>query len=219
MSLQKYTKNTYQEQQAIETSQKLLSLYRKRRSTRFFTDQKIDQKIINNAIATAGSAPSGANRQPWLFCSVSCPQLKKQIRQLSEAEEENFYVKKPNKQWVKDLEFLHPKKEKPYLEYASHLILVFYKNQTITDEQEIQKNYYAKESTGIATGMLISALHLSGVSTLTYTPRRMKFMQELLEIDKSYIPFMLVVAGIAPEEFDVPMIKKKDLEQISKHYH
>lgn len=207
----------FDEKLSLNISQKLVSLFRKRRTTRSFNGDLIPEEIINNAIEIAASAPSGANKQPWLFCKVSDPLLKHKIRLLSEGVEYDFYKKRPNKTWLKDLEHLHTNENKSFIDQASHLVIIFYKNME-KNKDEISKNYYAKESTGIATGMLLSSLHLSGINTLTYTPKNMQYLNELLDIDKDYRSMMIVVCGIAPEKYQVPVINKKGFEEVCKIY-
>lgn len=202
---------------SLEISKGLVSSFKKRRSTRVFTGQKIPEEIIDNAIRVAGLAPSGANKQPWHFAKISDKKTIKKVRVLSEKREREFYIEKPNQKWIDDLKHLNVSEDKSFLDNASHIIPVFYENSNIIDG-EISKNYYAKESVGIATGMLLSALHLTGVQTLTYTPTKMSFMRELLGLDKSFKVFMVIIVGISPGEYQVPDITKKSLSEISRTY-
>ncbi|MBD66046.1 MAG: nitroreductase family protein [Halobacteriovoraceae bacterium] len=203
----------FQVEQSRAIAQELLDIFRARRSTRDFVSEKIDDEIIENAIRVAGTAPSGANKQPWHFVSVGDENIKSDLRLAAKKQELDFYINRPNQQWLKDLKHIHTNEDKEFLLHASHYICVFYRN---TDEEG--KNYYAKESTGLATGMLISALHLSGVSCLTYTPKNMNFMRESLNLPKDFKPFMMIVAGIPPENLEVPVLKQKSLDQISDFY-
>lgn len=215
--LKEIKRGSFDHNLAKNISHQLVGLFKKRRTIREYTGEKIDEEIIDNALHIAGSAPSGANKQPWLFCKVSDRELIRQIRILSEKEEEDFYVNKPNKKWINDLKHLHTNEDKKFLDNASHLIPIFYQN-TENINGDKKKNYYAKESTGLAAGMLISALHLSGLATLTYTPKRMNYIKNILDIDPSYNAFMIVVVGISPEKVSVPVITKKSLEDISRSY-
>ncbi len=215
---QTYEKNKFDLDRTQEISKELVQIFKKRRTTRIYEGFTVPDEIIDRALEIAGSAPSGANKQPWLFCKISSGDQKREIRQLSEVREKEFYVDKPNFKWLADLKQFNTDENKGFLENASHLIPVFYKNSEILDCGERSKNYYAKESTGIACGMLISALHLFGLQTLTYTPSKMSFMREYLGIDSSYISFMMIVVGVAPQKYLVPDIKKKTLSEISKNY-
>lgn len=210
------TRNPYVSDLSFEISTTLKEIHSKRRSTRNFTGEQINPLIIENAIKIAGSAPSGANKQPWQFNIIGNDQLKEKFKSCALKEEEDFYINRPNMKWVKDLKHLHTNEDKSFLSKASHIICIFYQNSSSTTPQD--KNYYAKESTGIATGMLISALHLCGVSTLTYTPRNMRFMNHLFDLDNSYKPYMAVIAGVAPTKLQVPQITKKTIEQIATFY-
>jgi len=203
---------------ALEISRDLAKIFTKRRTIRQFSPEKPDREIIENAIDVARLAPSGANRQPWSFALIEGMDLKQEIRKLSEKEEYLFYVEKPNKKWIKDLEHLHPNKEKEFLTEAPYLIVIFYSHFDIDELGEKCTNYYAKESVGIATGMLISALHLAGLSVLTYTPKRMQFLSRLLGKEVNERPFMLLGVGHPTETAEVPVITKKALEDILTTY-
>ena len=207
----------YDHELSKNISNDLVKIFKKRRTIREYTGEKVNEEVIDNALRIAGSAPSGANKQPWLFCKISNKKIIHHIRLLSEHEEDDFYVKRPNYNWIEDLKHLHTNEDKKFLDNASHLIPIFYRNFDLLDGHK-KKNYYAKESTGVAVGMLISALHLSGLATLTYTPKRMNYLKKLLNLDESYQSFMIVVVGVAPEKTQVPSITKKELSQISKSY-
>ncbi|MEE3077790.1 MAG: nitroreductase family protein [Bdellovibrionota bacterium] len=202
---------------SLEISKGLVSSFEKRRSTRVFSGQKIPEEIIDNAIRVAGLAPSGANKQPWHFAKISDKRTIKKVRELSEIREREFYIEKPNQKWIDDLKHLNVDEDKSFLDNASHIIPVFYENTSVIDG-ELSKNYYAKESVGIATGMLLSALHLTGVQTLTYTPIKMSFMRDFLGLDKSYKIFIVIIVGISPREYEVPDIVKKSINEISSIY-
>lgn len=205
------------ESQSLEISSELVNLFEKRRSTRVFSGEKIPEEIINNAIKIAGLSPSGANKQPWHFAKITDSQTIKEIRKLSEQREREFYLEKPNEKWIEDLKHLNVNEDKSFLDKASHIIPVFFKNSQI-ENGEISKNYYAKESVGIATGMLLSALHLMGAQTLTYTPSKMAFIRDFLKLDKDYKAFMIIIVGISPKEYEVPEITKKSIKEISRTY-
>ncbi len=216
--LETYTKNKFNEDRSLKISHDLVNIAKKRRTTRVFTGEVVSDELIDNAIRIAGLAPSGANKQPWFFCKISDASLKREIRLLSEKREREFYIEKPNKKWIEDLKQFHTSEDKSFLESASHLIPIFYKNTEVDKDGDVSKNYYAKESTGLACGMLINTLHLIGLQTLTYTPTKMTFLRDLLQLHKSYVPFMMIVIGVAPDRYEVPKISKKSLSDISKSY-
>lgn len=186
-----------------------------RRSLRFFSDRKVPDQVIKNCIATAGSAPSGANQQPWHFAVVKQAAAKSKIRAAAEAEEREFYQRRAPQTWLDKLEPLGTDAEKPFLEVASHLIVIFTQTQSTQDDGQIQKHYYANESVGIATGMLICALHQAGLVTLTHTPSPMSFLTSLLGRPKTERPFLLLVAGFPADDATVPNIQRKTLDEIT----
>ncbi|WMN11701.1 nitroreductase family protein [Marivirga salinae] len=186
----------------------------KRRSVREFSDQSVPKETIENIVKTAATAPSGAHKQPWTFCIISNPELKKKIRQAAEKEEQESYQNRMSDQWLKDLEPIGTDWEKPFLETVPYIIVVFKK---IYDEEEGQKktNYYVNESVGIACGFLISAIHQAGLATLTHTPSPMNFLSEILERPKNERPFLLLPVGYPAEETYVPKLERKGLSEIS----
>jgi iodotyrosine deiodinase len=217
--LESFKKPLFKENQSVTTSSLIKDIFTYRRTIRHFSTQKPDEQIIRNAIDVARLAPSGANKQPWSFSLIKSPDLKQQIRHLAEQEEHRFYVEKPNQKWIDDLKHLHPDIQKPFLTTAPYLIVIFFKHFDRVDNQEVSTNYYAKESAGIATGMLISALHMSGLSVLTYTPKRMQFLTTLLGRPSEERPFMLLGVGLSADDAQVPTITKKALEDILTTYH
>lgn len=204
---------------ALEITNELVSIFRKRKSTRHFSkDHSIDLNIILNAIAIAGTAPSGANKQPWSFVVVQDQKTKEIIKTKAEQEEDVFYNQKAPKKWLEDLKPLHTKPQKEFITQASYLIPIFYKNYEFDSDQNKDKNYYVKESVGIATGMLISALHLAGLSTLTYTPTNRKFLVDLLGRPSNEGAMMVVAVGLPSKTATVPVISKNSLEKIASIY-
>lgn len=185
-----------------------------RRTVRDFSDQTVDLEIIENAIKAAGSAPSGANKQPWHFVVVSNPDLKARIRQAAEAEETEFYNGRAPKAWLKDLEVFETNENKPFIETAPFLVAVFLERNTIDKDGVKHKNYYMPESVGIACGILITALHLSGLATLTHTPSPMKFLNQILQRPSNEKPFMLLIVGHPNKDATVPDIERKPFEKI-----
>ncbi len=192
------------------------SLLKNRRSVRAFSPENIPLEIIKRCISAAGASPSGANRQPWHFVVISDPVIKKKIREAAEAEEREFYNGKAPAEWLEALAPLGTDEHKPFLETAPYLIVIFEKKYDETPGHETIKNYYTKESVGIATGILITALHNAGISTLTHTPAPMKFLNEILERPGSEKPFLILVAGYPAENCMVPEIKRKSIDQIAE---
>jgi len=206
------------ETQMLNTSHEFSARMSMRRSVRQFSNRKVDREIIENAIRAAGSAPSGANKQPWHFAVVEQLETKQLIRKAAEAEEHEFYNGRAPQSWLDDLLELETNEQKPFLEIAPYLIAVFLQRNSIDEKGVKHKNYYMPESVGIATGMLITALHLSGLATLTHTPSPMKFLNEILERPNNEKPFVLIVTGYPDEGACVPDISRKTLSEISSFF-
>lgn len=199
----------------LETSRSFYQDVKRRRSVRDFSDRPIPDEVIENAIRAAGTAPSGANQQPWHFVVIKSAATKRKIREAAEAEERAFYQERAPEEWLNALAHLGTNANKPFLETAPCLIAIFLK-KTTTDENGVKhKNYYTSESVGIATGILITALHLSGLATLTHTPSPMKFLNEILERPDSERPFLLLVTGYPAEDVTVPQISKYSFDEIT----
>ena len=199
-------------------SEKFYEKMHLRRSVREFDTQSIDEIILLNAIRTAGTAPSGANKQPWYFALITSQDLKNRIRSAAEKVEGEFYSAKAPQSWLKDLEVFKTSHHKPYLTEAPALIAVFSRYLIESSSGQMERAYYPLESTGIAVGLLLTALHLSGLSTLTHTPRPMGFLNTELNLDASYRPFMIVVAGYPKKPMALPNICRKELDQILGRY-
>jgi len=187
----------------------------RRRTVRDFSDEPVDRAVIEDCLRAASTAPSGANQQPWTFVVVSDPAVKKQIRQGAEKVEAAFYSKEATKGWVNDLKHLGTGPRKPFLEKAPYLIVIFSQLYGLLPDGEKQKHYYVLESVGIATGMLITALHHAGLISLTYTPASMRFLNPILSRPKNEKAFMILVAGYPAEDARVPVLEKKALEDIA----
>ena len=185
----------------------------RRRTVRDFSDKAVPFEIIERAILTAGTAPSGANMQPWRFVVIASPDIKKQIREAAEKEEFESYNKRMSDKWLKRLAPLGTDEHKPFLEIAPYLIVVF-RITSVVEEGESEPTYYSQESVGIAVGLLLAALHNAGLATLTHTPSPMKFLQEILGRPKNEVPFVLIPVGFPAENAQVPDIKRKSLEEI-----
>ncbi len=188
---------------------------RQRRTVREFSDRPVARDIIENALKTAGTAPSGANMQPWHFVVIQNADLKSRIRQAAEEEEKEFYQHRASAEWLRALEPLGTDEHKPFLETAPWLIAVFLKKFSYNAQGERLKNYYTAESVGIAVGFLLAALHNAGLATLTHTPAPMKFLNTLLNRPKDERPYMLIVTGLPAEQARVPVIGKAPLEEIA----
>ena len=188
---------------------------RRRRTVRDFSDRPVPREIIERCIAAAGTAPSGANMQPWHFAVVGDPEIKHRIREAAEAEERAFYGGKAGQDWLEALAPLGTDENKPFLETAPWLIVVFQQNYGLGPEGERVKHYYVQESVGIATGFLIAALHHCGLATLTHTPSPMKFLREILGRPANERAVMILVAGYPAADATVPAISKKPLDQIA----
>lgn len=187
----------------------------RRRTVRDYSPRPVDREVIKECLRAAGSAPSGANLQPWHFVVVSDPEVKREIRVAAEKEEKAFYEERAPEAWLEALEPLGTGPEKPFLETAPYLIAIFAQNYGLRDDGSRVKHYYTSESVGIATGMLITALHHAGLATLTHTPSPMGFLSEILERPSNERAFLLLVVGHPAEDARVPDIDKKPLEDIA----
>ncbi|MDZ7626685.1 MAG: nitroreductase family protein [Ignavibacteriaceae bacterium] len=205
----------YSEDEMLKRSQAFYDDIKRRRTVRDFSDKAVPKEVIENCIKAAGTAPSGANLQPWHFVVVSNPEIKKKIRIAAEEEEKEFYTNRAPKEWLEALEPLGTDEHKPFLETAPYLIAIFYKSYDLLPDGRQVKNYYAIESTGIATGILITAIHNAGLVSLTHTPSPMNFLNDILSRPKNERPFLLLVVGYPATDAKVPDIKKKSLQEIT----
>jgi nitroreductase len=187
----------------------------RRRTIRTFSKRPVPRAIIEECLRAAGTAPNGANMQPWQFVVVSDPDLKKQIREGAEKEERDFYERRAPKEWLEALAPLGTDWRKPFLEEAPYLIVIFGLSNTIRPDGKKLKNYYVTESVGIATGMLITALHHAGLASLTHTPSPMAFLNKILKRPANERPFLVLLAGYPAEGTTVPDISKKSLDEIA----
>ena len=187
----------------------------RRRTVREFSDRPVPRDIIETALKAANTAPSGANLQPWHFAVVSGPETKERIREAAEAEEREFYEHRASEEWLAALAPLGTDDKKPFLETAPYLIAVFLQKYGELPDGRKVKHYYPAESTGLATGILITALHRAGLATLTHTPSPMKFLTEILDRPKSERPFLLLVVGYPADDATVPDIQRKSLDEFT----
>ena len=212
-----YSKDTYSEVETVSRSTEHLNYMDKRRTVRDFSSKPIPKQVIENIIMTASSAPSGANKQPWTFCVVTNPDLKSKIRAAAEQEEFELYNNKMSDVWREDLSYLGTDANKPFLEIAPALIIVFKKSFDI-DADKKRPNYYVRESVGLACGFLLEAIHYCGLVALTHTPNPMNFLINLLNRPENEKPFLIIPIGYPAENTLVPDIKRKNKEDVIVYY-
>jgi nitroreductase len=208
----------YHEYPVDEMRSRLKAFYEdvnRRRTVREFSDRPVPRDLIETALRAAGTAPSGANLQPWHFVVVSGAETKRRIREAAEAEEREFYEHRATEEWLAALRPLGTDERKPFLETAPYLIAVFLQKYGELPDGRKVKHYYPAESTGLATGILITALHHAGLATLTHTPSPMKFLNEILGRPTSERPFLLLVVGYPADDARVPDISRKDLDEFA----
>ncbi len=194
-------------------AEEFYKLLKRRRTVREYSEREVPFELVEKAIRAAGTAPSGANLQPWRFVVVKDAEIKRKIRVAAEREEYESYHGRMSEKWLRRLAPLGTDEHKPFLEIAPYLIVVFRINSFIEDG-ETEPTYYSQESVGIAVGMLLAALHNAGLATLTHTPSPMKFLQEILGRPKTEIPFVLIPVGYPAENAKVPDIERKSLDEI-----
>jgi iodotyrosine deiodinase len=207
----------FSDAEMVERAGRFLAEMKTRHTVRDFAPTLVPREVIEACLLTAGRAPSGANHQPWHFVAVGEPAVKKRIREAAEAEEKAFYAGKAGDEWLSDLAPLGTDSDKPFLETAPWLVVVFAERYRIEANRKIGKNYYIGESVGIATGMLITALHCAGLATLTHTPNPMRFLNHICGRPENEKPYMILVAGHAADGATVPRHAKvkKPLEEIA----
>ena len=200
-----------------KTSEDFYAQMDKRRSVREYSDKDVPKEVIENIVMTASSAPSGAHKQPWVFCAISNPELKHKIREAAEEEEYRSYNGRMSEEWLKDLEPFATDHNKPFIDIAPWIIVVFKKTYDLI-EGERHKNYYVNESVGIACGFLIQAIHRAGLVTLTHTPSPLNFLHKILGRPENERPYLLLPVGYPAEDAKVPDIKRKGLDEIMVSY-
>ena len=207
----------YSDPEMLAHARQFYADIRRRHTVRDFTDRPVPREVIETCLLAAGTAPSGANKQPWHFAVVSDAKLKSQIRVAAEAEERAFYAGRAGDEWLEALEPIGTDPNKPFLEIAPWLIVIFGQRKSADQRGRMRKNYYVPESVGIASGLLIAALHHAGLATLTHTPNPMSFLNEILGRPETEKPYILLVVGHPAENATVPMAakQKKTLEQIA----
>ncbi len=208
----------YPEEEMDERSKTFYDLMEMRRSIRFFSDEPVPRQLIERAIQTASTAPSGAHMQPWTFVAVSDPAIKREIRIAAEKEEQESYGGRMSVEWLKALEPMGTNWEKPFLETVPWIVVCFAQSYGLSEEGARIKHYYVQESCGIACGMFISAIHNMGLATLTHTPSPMKFLNQILGRPKNEKPFILFPIGFPSEDATVPNLDRKSLDDMSVWY-
>ena len=208
----------YREYPVDEMQRRAAAFYaemNRRRTVRDFADRPVPRDVIENCLRAANTAPSGANKQPWHFVVVSDPAVKRQIREAAEAEEREFYARRATAEWLDDLAALGTGWQKPFLETAPYLIAIFAQSTSRGPDGEKLKNYYVSESVGLATGLLIAAIHHAGLVSLTHTPSPMHFLSTILGRPDNERPFLLLVVGYPAADARVPDIQRKPLDAIA----
>ena len=204
------------EEEMLAAAETFYEQVKTRRSVRDFSAKPVERAVIENALLAAGTAPNGANRQPWYFVAVAEEDLKRTIREAAEREERAFYEHRAGEEWLEALAPLGTDHRKPFLETAPWLIVVFLRKFSYDEQGRKLKNYYTAESVGIACGFLITALHQAGLATLTHTPSPMKFLNEVLDRPREERAYMVIVAGHPADGATVPVIDKKSLQEIAE---
>lgn len=213
-----YKQVSFDEEEMIKRSESYFQFMDKRRSVRDFSDKAVPVEIINNILKSASTAPSGAHKQPWVFCVISNAELKNKIRELAEEEEKKNYAGRMSERWIQDLLPLGTDDVKEFIEIAPWIIVVMKKSYDFDSAGKKMNNYYVNESVGIASGLLISAIHNAGLVTLTHTPSPMNFISKALNRPENEKPYLLLPVGYALENCAVPDIERKPLEEIAIYY-
>ncbi len=203
----------YAHEEMLQRSREFHEEMRRRRTVRHFAERPVPREVVELAIRTAATAPSGAHKQPWRFVLVEDPQIKARIREAAEEEERRSYQERMPPAWIQDLEPLGTDWNKPFLTTCPYLLAVFAETFALT-ESGPAKHYYVQESVGIATGLLIAALHHAGLATLTHTPSPMKFLREILGRPRNERPFLLLALGYPAPGCEVPNLTRKRLEEV-----
>ena len=206
------------ETEIINASEQFYNHMNKRRSVRFFSDKDVPEEVIKNVIKTAGTAPSGAHKQPWTFCVIRNKNLKSKIRQLAEQEERKNYESRMSDTWKEDLAHLGTNDVKEFIDIAPWIIIVMRKPYDLDENGKKINNYYVNESVGIASGFLIAAIHNAGLVTLTHTPSPMGFITKALGRPENEKPYLLLPVGYPSLDCTVPDLKRKELNEIAFYY-
>jgi iodotyrosine deiodinase len=212
-----YYKKSFTETEMILRAEEHYAYMNERRTVRDFSNKPIPKEVIDNIIMSASTAPSGAHKQPWVFCVVTNAELKSKIKEAAEKEEYESYNGRMPEEWLEDLSYLGTDWHKPFLETAPALIIVFKKSYNIVDSKK-RNNYYVSESVGLACGFLLEAIHYAGLVALTHTPSPMAFLCKLLNRPENEKPFLLIPIGYAHEQTTVPDLERKKNKDVIVHY-
>jgi len=213
-----YQKETFPADEMTQKSKYFYERMDKRRTVREFSNKPIPKEVVDNLIKTASTAPSGAHKQPWTFCVVSNPEIKKKIRVAAENEENKSYKSRMNDEWLEALRQLGTDWHKPFLETAPYLIVIFKKAYDLDENGNKKNNYYVNESVGLAAGFFLTAIHNAGLVALTHTPSPMNFLIKILDRPENERPFLLIPVGYPAEEVYVPDLTRKPLHKIAVYY-
>lgn len=213
-----FTREVFEPVPMLERSRAFYAWMDQRRSVRDFSDRPVAREVMEQLVLTASTAPSGAHKQPWTFCVVGDPSIKKQIREAAEKEEYESYTNRMSDDWLEDLKPLGTGWHKPFLETAPWLIIVFKKSYDLQEDGRKRNTYYAVESCGLACGFLLAAIHQAGLVTLTHTPSPMNFLSKILNRPENEKPFLLLPTGYPAEDCWVPDIHRKGLEEMAVFY-
>jgi nitroreductase len=214
----RHIKETYAEQEVVNRSKSFYEWMNQRRTVRDFSGKPVPREVINHLILTASTAPSGAHKQPWTFCIVENPEMKREIREAAEKEEYESYHGRMSEEWLNAIKPLQTDWQKPFLETAPILIVVFKKLYDINPDGSKSTNYYVSESVGLACGFLLTAIHHAGLVALTHTPSPMNFLTKILNRPENERPFLLIPVGYPAEETYVPDLQRKSLSEIITYY-
>lgn len=214
----RYAREPVTDADLVARSNELYESMSKRRSVREFSNQSFPLAVIENIIRTASTSPSGANKQPWSFCVVQDQKLKREIRLAAEKEEKASYESRMSEEWLEDLKPLQTDWQKPFLEIAPYLIVVFKKAYDVQADGSKKHNYYVNESVGLACGFLLAAIHQAGLVALTHTPSPMNFLMSLLHRPENERPYLLIPVGRPHPEARVPDISRKKLDEVMTLY-
>ncbi|MEZ4825760.1 MAG: nitroreductase family protein [Bacteroidia bacterium] len=212
-----FSRDTYEGEELLKRSRAYYERMDQRRSLRAFSDQPVAREVVENLILAASTAPSGAHKQPWTFCAVGDPEIKQKIRAAAEEEEYRNYHGRMSEEWLEDLQPFGTNWEKPFLEIAPWLIVVFRRAYEV-ENGEKHNNYYVQESVGLATGFLLTAIHHAGLVALTHTPSPMNFLTEILGRPENERPYLLIPVGYPAADATVPALIRKPLEAVAKFY-
>ena len=217
-SFTRYSRDLYSTDEMTGRSASFAAWMDKRRTCRDFSERPVPREVIENIIRAASTAPSGAHKQPWTFCVVSDPGIKSQIRMAAEKEEKESYEGRMSPEWLKDLAPIGTGWEKPFLETAPYLLIVFKRSYEFENNGHKHQNYYVTESVGLACGFLLAAVHHAGLVALTHTPSPMNFLSRILNRPENEKPFLLIPVGFPADECWVPDLKRKELNAVAEFY-